>query len=81
MGLQSERWRTLRQLDEWLRTPMLLLSLAWLALIVIDLTVGTSPLLGVFTTVIWIIFIAEFAVRWLLAPNKRAFVKHNWSSR
>jgi voltage-gated potassium channel len=78
MGLQSERWRTLRQLDEWLRTPMLLLSLTWLALIVIDLTVGTSPLLGVFTTVIWIIFIAEFAVRWLIAPNKRAFVKHNW---
>jgi voltage-gated potassium channel len=78
MGLQSERWHTLRQLDEWLRTPMLLLSLAWLALIVLDLTVGSSPLASVFTTIIWIIFIVEFAVRWLIAPDKRAFLTHNW---
>lgn len=78
MGLQSERWHTLRQLDEWLRTPMLLLSLAWLALIVLDLTVGSSRLASVFTTIIWIIFIAEFAVRWLIAPDKRAFLTHNW---
>jgi voltage-gated potassium channel len=78
MGLQSERWRTLKHLDEWLQTPMLLLSLAWLALIVVDLTVGTSPLLDVFTTIIWIVFIAEFIVRWLIAPKKRAFLKRNW---
>ena len=78
MGLQSERWHTLRQLDEWLRTPMLLLSLAWLALIVLDLTVGSSPLASVFTTIIWIVFIVEFAVRWLIAPDKRAFLTHNW---
>jgi voltage-gated potassium channel len=57
---------------------MLLLSLAWLALIVIDLTGGTSPLLGVLTTIIWIVFIAEFIVRWLIAPKKRAFLKRNW---
>jgi voltage-gated potassium channel len=78
MNLQIERWRTLKHLDEWLRTPMLLLSLAWLALIVIDLTGGTSPLLGVLTTIIWIVFIAEFVVRFLVAPNKRAFLKRNW---
>jgi voltage-gated potassium channel len=78
MGLQSERWRTLKHLDEWLQTPMLLLSLTWLALIVVDLTVGTSPLLDVFTTIIWIVFIAEFIVRWLIAPKKRAFLKRNW---
>lgn len=68
-----ERWRALKHLDEWLRTPMLLLSLAWLALIVIDLTVGTSPLLAFFTTVIWIIFIAEFAVRFPAGATQTAF--------
>lgn len=78
MGPQSERWHALRQLDEWLRTPMLLLSLAWLALIVLDLTVGSSPLASVFTTIIWVIFIGEFAVRLTIAPNKRAFLAHNW---
>ena len=30
MGLQLERWRALRHLDEWLRTPMLLLSLVFI---------------------------------------------------
>ena len=78
MALQLERWRALRDLDEWLRTPMLLLSLVWLALIVVDLTVGTNSLLGVFATIIWIIFIAEFVVRLLIAPDKRRFFKHNW---
>ncbi len=78
MGLQLERWRALRHMDDWLRTPMLLLSLAWLALIVIDLTGGTSPLLGIFATIIWIVFIVEFAVRFAIAPSKRRFLKHNW---
>jgi voltage-gated potassium channel len=76
--MHLERWRTLDELDEWLRVPMLLLSLAWLVLIVVDLTFGTSPLLGIFTTAIWIIFIAEFAVRFMVAPNKRHFLKRNW---
>ena len=78
MTLQLERWRALRHMDEWLRTPMMVLSLIWLALIVIDLTVGTSPLLGVFATIIWIVFIAEFVVRFLIAPDKRRFLKRNW---
>ena len=78
MKLQLERWRALRHMDEWLRTPMLVLSLIWLALVVVDLTVGTSPLLGVFATVIWVIFIIEFVVRLLVAPDKRRFLKHNW---
>ena len=43
MTMHLERWRTLDELDEWLRVPMLLLSLAWLVLIVVDLTFGTSP--------------------------------------
>lgn len=78
MRQQIERWRALTDLDAWLRTPMLLLSLAWLALIVIDLTGGTSPLLGHLTLIIWVIFIAEFAIRFVLAPHKRAFLKRNW---
>ena len=78
MRLQLERWRALKHMDEWLATPMLILSLAWLVLIVVDLTVGSSPLLSFFATAIWVVFIAEFVVRFLLAPNKRTFLKRNW---
>jgi voltage-gated potassium channel len=73
-----QRWRTLRQLDEWVQTPMVVLALVWLAIVLIELISGSSKLLETVGTVIWVIFIAEFAVRLLIAPKKLAFLKHNW---
>ena len=73
-----ERWRTLEQLDEWLRTPMLLLSLGWLIIVVIELTMGSTSLLATLGTAIWVVFILEFALRFTLAPEKRPFLKRNW---
>ena len=78
MATRMERWKTLEQLDEWLRTPMLLLSLAWLIIVVVELTSGTSELLATVGTVIWILFILEFALRFALAPEKKPFLKRNW---
>lgn len=78
MAERLERWRTLKQLDAWLDTPMLVLSLVWLVIIVIDLTYGSGPMLRFLTSAIWIVFIVEFAVRFTLAPGKRTFLKHNW---
>ena len=78
MTVRIERWRTLRQLDAWLRTPMLLLSLVWLALVVIELTAGADTLLSTIGTAIWVAFIVEFVVRFALAPEKRPFLKRNW---
>lgn len=75
---QDERWATLRDLDEWLRTPMLLLSFAWLALVVVELAWGTSALLETFGTAIWVVFLLEFALRFTLAPNKGTFLRSNW---
>jgi voltage-gated potassium channel len=39
---------------------------------------GESQLLSTFGTAIWVIFLAEFALRALLAPDKLAFLKGNW---
>ena len=75
---ERERWETLEQLDEWLRTPMLLLSLAWLAIVLVELLRGSSQLLEIFGTAIWAIFIAEFLLRFALAPAKLPFLKSNW---
>ena len=72
------RWRTLRQLDEWLDTPMLALSAVWVVVVLLELTNGTSPLLTTIGTVIWILFLLEFALRFTIAPAKLPFLKSNW---
>lgn len=78
MATIGERWKTLEQLDDWLRTPMLLLSFVWLLIVVVELTYGSTDLLVTLGTVIWIIFILEFALRFTLAPEKIPFLKSNW---
>ena len=78
MAETTERWQTLEQLDEWLRTPMLALSLAWLLIVVVELTGGGSVLLTWIGTAIWIVFIAEFLLRFALAPEKGTFLRKNW---
>ena len=75
---QDERWATLRELDDWLRTPMLLLSFVWLGLVVAELAWGTSALLETFGVAIWVVFLLEFALRFTLAPAKGAFLRANW---
>ena len=78
MSDDRERWTALEDLEDWLRTPMLLLSAAWLVIVVLELTSGSTDLLVTLGTVIWIAFIGEFALRFALAPGKRIFLKRNW---
>lgn len=74
----SERMEALNQLEDWLQTPMLVLSFAWLVLIVLELTRGSNDVLGTFGLAIWVVFILEFALRLVLAPEKLAFLARNW---
>lgn len=75
---QAERWTTLAALEDWLETPMLVLSFAWLVMVIYELAAGSSRLLEVFGTAIWVAFILEFALRLALAPEKRRFLARNW---
>ena len=75
---RKSRWQALEQLDDWLRTPMIILSLIWLIIVVVELTSGANDLLTTFGTLIWIVFIAEFALRFALAPAKAPFLRRNW---
>lgn len=72
------RWRLLGDMDEWLTVPMALLSLAWLGIVVWELVSGSTELLETVGTVIWIIFIVEFVIRFALAPDKVPFLKSSW---
>lgn len=72
------RWRLLRDLDRWLDWPMVVLSIAWLGIVIWELVSGTTRLLETVGTAIWIIFIAEFLLRFALAPAKLPFLKSSW---
>jgi voltage-gated potassium channel len=74
----EERWSVLHALEDWLQTPMMVLSFVWLLLVIVELVWGTTRSLEVFGTAIWIAFIGEFAIRFVLAPHKGAFLRRNW---
>jgi voltage-gated potassium channel len=73
----EERWTVLQGLDEWLRTPMIILSLVWLGLVIAELIWPGNEIFLVFGILIWIIFIAEFLLRLVIAPAKFEFLKNN----
>ncbi len=77
-ALSDERSEVLRQLEDWLEVPMLVLGFVWLALLVVEFIWGLSPLLEIAGTVIWVIFILDFAVKLALAPHRLSYVKNNW---
>jgi voltage-gated potassium channel len=45
---------------------------------IIELIWGVTPLLEVASITIWIIFIVDFIVKFVLAPRKIVYIKSNW---
>jgi voltage-gated potassium channel len=76
--LNRERYELLRRLEDWLETPMLILAFAWLALLIGELIWGEGLAFEVLGTVIWVIFILDFALEIFLAPDKAGYLKRNW---
>jgi voltage-gated potassium channel len=74
---EQERWEVLTQLEDWLERPMLVLSFIWLSLVLIELLGTTSGVFELMGTIIWIIFILEFLLRFALAPRKIRFLRRN----
>lgn len=77
-ALKQERYELLHRLEGWLETPMLVLALVWLVLLILELVQGESQLFYFLGTAIWVVFIIDFAVKLVLAPGKRAYLKRNW---
>jgi voltage-gated potassium channel len=61
-----------------MEVPMIVLGLVWLLLLVLELTWGWSRLLETTGTVIWVIFVVDFVVKFAIAPRKWPFVRGNW---
>ncbi|MDQ3674779.1 MAG: ion transporter [Gemmatimonadota bacterium] len=77
-ALETERYELLQRLQHRLETPMLVLAFVWLTLVVVELVRGESRLFDIIGAIIWIVFILDFAVEFVLAPHKVAYLKRNW---
>ncbi len=74
----EERRSLVVHLEDWLEMPMLVLGFVWLGLLIYEFVWNLSPALELLGTIIWIIFILDFALKFLLAPDKIDYLKSNW---
>ncbi|MCU0498365.1 MAG: ion transporter [Anaerolineae bacterium] len=75
--LGRERWELLTHIDQLTEKPLIALGFVWLVLLVIDLTNQLSPLLQHLQTLIWVLFIVDFAIEFVIAPDKRRYLRQN----
>lgn len=75
---ETERVRLLVQLERVLERPLIALSLVWVVIAVIELTHGLSPAGERISVAIWMVFIADFALKLAVAPRKMRFLRRNW---
>ena len=77
-AVRRERWKLTARLVRALDRPMLLLSVVWSALLVIEFTRGLSPWLQTVNDVIWGAFVAQFVVEFAIAPGKGVYLRKRW---
>lgn len=76
--LRRERWKLTAGFARALESPMLVLSGVWTALLVIEFTRGLAPWAQRLNDVIWVAFIAQFALEFIAAPRKRVYLRRHW---
>jgi voltage-gated potassium channel len=76
--LVTERKKLLTSIEKLLEGPMIFLGFVWLVLLVIELVWGLNKPLEYASLTIWIVFIIDFIVKFILAPGKVSFLKRNW---
>ncbi len=73
--LINERKKLLTSIEKLLEAPMIFLGFVWLVLLVIELIWGLNKPLEYSSLTIWIIFIIDFFIKFILAPVKVDFLK------
>ncbi|MHB8101849.1 MAG: potassium channel family protein [Methanosarcina sp.] len=76
--LNEERVELLSQINALFDFPLLLLSIVWLTLLIVDLIYGLSPILEDLSLTIWGILIIDFFIELYIAPDKKVYLKQNW---
>ena len=57
---------------------MLMLSVLWTVLLIVEFTRGLSSWLQVVNDVIWLAFVAQFGLEFVIAPAKRVYLRKHW---
>jgi voltage-gated potassium channel len=73
-----ERWELLQTINDITDRPMIFLSMVWLVLLILDFTSGLSPVLSQLSNAIWILFILDFLLEFIIAPSKRLYLRRGW---
>lgn len=76
-SLEKERFNLLIELQEVLELPLNLLSIVWLGLVIYDFVYGLAGGLETTFYVIWGIFVFDFVIEILLAPDKKEYIKNH----
>ncbi len=76
--VRHQRATVLRELEDWLELPMLVLGLVWLALLIADLLMLLPASVEPVLTGIWGVFVADYLLRLWLAEHRWHYVRHNW---
>lgn len=74
----DERWELLQQINDVTEKPLIALSFVWLLLLIVDLTSGLNPFLDTLVYIIWALFILDFLIEIVIAPDNVEYLKHNW---
>lgn len=74
---ENERIQLLREINEIVEKPLIIFSLVWLILILVEFIYGLHPLLEIFTYIIWGLFILDFLIEFIIAPKKGQYLKRN----
>lgn len=76
--MDSRRWRTLKKLENTVETPMLVLGIAWLALLIVEFILGQRPWIERASEAIWVVFVVDFVIKLAIAPRRDVFLRKNW---
>ena len=80
-AVHEERQSLLEQIDSALDGPMILLSAAWIGLLVLEFVGGgLPPSLETAVWVIWGIFVLDFVLEFTVAPVKSRYLRTHWLS-
>lgn len=74
----KKRLRLLFTIEAWSEIPVIILAAIWLILLFVELVWGLTPFLETIGIIIWIIFVIDFAIRFILSPRKSNYLKLNW---
>lgn len=76
--LETERRSLLRTVSGGLETPMLILGFVWLAIVILEFTLGLPSWLIQVNYAIWALFVVHFLIEFTIAPRKWEYVRENW---